>query len=366
MRDAGRGGRFITVGSVADHVGFPENAAYAASKYGLRGLHETLLAEYRGTGVRLTLVSPGPTDTDDLGRRSIPTTARDSRRRAEMLRPADVADAVLFVATRPPHVLDRLAAPRPDLTSPSPPMRPACSHATQLSLALSGPGPRRRLALGPGQTRAGPVLPCRTAPAGACTCWPSRATRRARSGSAPTGRGSTACRSGAGAWESIRHDTTGHVDLDGLRAGHRLRSARARSGTARWGTAGGSRSTAGTTWRNWTYEQLGPEWQYVIPDGIAVRGDTTVVATADGLQITTDDGEHWTAIGDAVGPPARGPADTALPLLTNEYVRRLAPDRRGWNVTTLRGNQRLRAHGRAGWQVAAAGGGGLPAGQRAS
>ena len=53
LRDAGRGS-FITVGSVADHVGFPENAAYAASKYGLRGLHETLLAEYRGTGVRLT------------------------------------------------------------------------------------------------------------------------------------------------------------------------------------------------------------------------------------------------------------------------------------------------------------------------
>ena len=103
LRDAGRGS-FITVGSVADHVGFPENAAYAASKYGLRGLHETLLAEYRGTGVRLTLVSPGPTDTgiwapfDPDGRAGFP-------RRAEMLRPADVADAVLFVATRPPHVL---------------------------------------------------------------------------------------------------------------------------------------------------------------------------------------------------------------------------------------------------------------------
>ena len=38
MREAGRGS-FITVGSVADHVGFPENTAYAASKYGLRGLH---------------------------------------------------------------------------------------------------------------------------------------------------------------------------------------------------------------------------------------------------------------------------------------------------------------------------------------
>jgi NAD(P)-dependent dehydrogenase (short-subunit alcohol dehydrogenase family) len=97
-------GSFITVGSVADHTGYPENAAYAASKYGLRGLHETLLEEYRGSGVRLTLVSPGPTDTSawdpfDPDRREgfIP--------RAGMLKPQDVAEAVLFVATRPAHVL---------------------------------------------------------------------------------------------------------------------------------------------------------------------------------------------------------------------------------------------------------------------
>lgn len=103
MARAGRGS-FITVGSVADHSGYPENAAYAASKYGLRGLHETLLEEYRGTGVRLSLVSPGPTDTSiwdpfDPDRREgfIP--------RAGMLRPRDVADAILFVATRPGHVL---------------------------------------------------------------------------------------------------------------------------------------------------------------------------------------------------------------------------------------------------------------------
>jgi len=103
LRDAGRGS-FVTIGSVADHVGFPENAAYAASKYGLRGLHETLLAEFRGTGVRLTLVSPGPTDTD-LWAPFDPDRREGFPRRAEMLRAADVADAVLFVATRPPHVL---------------------------------------------------------------------------------------------------------------------------------------------------------------------------------------------------------------------------------------------------------------------
>jgi NAD(P)-dependent dehydrogenase (short-subunit alcohol dehydrogenase family) len=103
MREAGRGS-FITVGSVADHVGFPGNAAYAASKYGLRGLHETLLAEYRGTGVRLSLVSPGATDTavwDPVD----PDRREGFIHRADMLRPVDVAEATLFVATRPPHVL---------------------------------------------------------------------------------------------------------------------------------------------------------------------------------------------------------------------------------------------------------------------
>jgi len=103
MREAGHGS-FITVGSVADHVGFPGNAAYAASKYGLRGLHETLVAEYQGTGVRLTLVSPGPTDTavwDPID----PDHREGFIHRADMLRTVDVAEAILFVATRPAHVL---------------------------------------------------------------------------------------------------------------------------------------------------------------------------------------------------------------------------------------------------------------------
>jgi NAD(P)-dependent dehydrogenase (short-subunit alcohol dehydrogenase family) len=103
QRAAGRGS-FITVGSVADHVGYPENAAYAASKFGLRGLHETLSAEYQGTGVRLTLVSPGPTDTDAWAPFD-PDQREGFPSRARMLRPSDVADAILFVATRPPHVL---------------------------------------------------------------------------------------------------------------------------------------------------------------------------------------------------------------------------------------------------------------------
>ena len=102
MRRAGRG-CFVQVGSVADHVGLPGNSAYAASKFGVRGLHETLVAEYRGTGVRISLVSPGATDTtvwDPVNPDAVPTLPN----RAEMLRPADVADAIVWVATRPSHV----------------------------------------------------------------------------------------------------------------------------------------------------------------------------------------------------------------------------------------------------------------------
>jgi NAD(P)-dependent dehydrogenase (short-subunit alcohol dehydrogenase family) len=102
MRDAGAGS-FISVGSVADHTGFSENAAYAASKYGLRGLHETLAAEYRGTGVRVTLISPGATDTT-IWDPFAPERRQGFPSRATMLRPEDVADAILFAATRPDHV----------------------------------------------------------------------------------------------------------------------------------------------------------------------------------------------------------------------------------------------------------------------
>ncbi len=56
-------GLHISLGSIADHNGFPDNSVYSSTKYGLRGLHEALSAEYRGSGVRFTLVSPGPTDT---------------------------------------------------------------------------------------------------------------------------------------------------------------------------------------------------------------------------------------------------------------------------------------------------------------
>jgi murein DD-endopeptidase MepM/ murein hydrolase activator NlpD len=159
---------------------------------------------------------------------------------------------------------------------------------------------------------------------------------------------------GGTAWEQIRRDTTiaGGISWDFVHA-----IAFGPRGQIWYGTVGngwGLSTAGGRSWRNWTFTDLGPEWQYVVPGGIGVRGDTTIVATADGLLVTTDDGGTWTAIIDSVGPAARGPADTAQRLLLSEYVRRFAPDGRGWLVSTVRGNQRLRRTAR-GWEAQAIG-----------
>lgn len=96
-------GHIVTIGSIADRSAFPENAAYAASKHGARGLHEVLRAELRGSGVRATLVSPGPVNTtlwDDVN----PDDRAGFTPRAQMLSASAVADAVRFVVTRPDDV----------------------------------------------------------------------------------------------------------------------------------------------------------------------------------------------------------------------------------------------------------------------
>lgn len=96
-------GDLVTVGSVAGRRAFPTNGAYSASKFGQRGMHEVLVEELRGTGVRATLVEPAATDTP-LWDALDPDANPDLPGRSAMLRPDDVAQAVLFALTRPPHV----------------------------------------------------------------------------------------------------------------------------------------------------------------------------------------------------------------------------------------------------------------------
>ena len=150
-------------------------------------------------------------------------------------------------------------------------------------------------------------------------------------------------------WRQIRSDTTaGSISWDFVHA-----LAFGPRGEIWYGTVGNGWGVSldnGRTWKNWTFAQLGPEWQYVTPRGIAVEGDTTYIGTADGVQLTANNGASWTALVDAVGPPAKGPADTALVVLRCEYVTRLDAARGLLSVTTPCGQQVLvPEHG--GWQT---------------
>jgi NADP-dependent 3-hydroxy acid dehydrogenase YdfG len=98
-----RSGHIVSIGSIADRMAFPENGGYSAAKFGLRGLHAVLRSELRGSGVRSTLVSPGPVDTplwDEVN----PDERAGFTPRSAMLRPKDVAAAVLYVVSQPETV----------------------------------------------------------------------------------------------------------------------------------------------------------------------------------------------------------------------------------------------------------------------
>lgn len=102
MRARGRG-HVVSIGSVADRAIYPGNAAYSASKFGLRALHEVLRAELVGTGVRATLVSPGAVDTE-LWDAIDPDNTPGFTPRSRMLDARAVADAVLYALLAPPAV----------------------------------------------------------------------------------------------------------------------------------------------------------------------------------------------------------------------------------------------------------------------
>lgn len=98
-------GHIVNVGSVAARRGPPGNAAYSASKFGLRGLHEVLAAEIAGTGVRCTWIEPSAVDTrvwDALD----PPRGIALPRREEMLRAEEVAQAIVHALTGPAGMVE--------------------------------------------------------------------------------------------------------------------------------------------------------------------------------------------------------------------------------------------------------------------
>lgn len=99
-------GHVICVGSVAGHMGYVGGSVYCASKAGLRRACEALRLETLGRGIRVSSVDPGAAETEfSIVRYSgDEIAAKKVYDGFEPLRADDVAECILFAATRPPHV----------------------------------------------------------------------------------------------------------------------------------------------------------------------------------------------------------------------------------------------------------------------
>ncbi|MFN7952929.1 MAG: SDR family oxidoreductase [bacterium] len=64
LRRSGRGGAIVNVASLAGRVPLVHEAVYSATKFGLRAFTFALAEELRASGVRVSVVSPGPIATD--------------------------------------------------------------------------------------------------------------------------------------------------------------------------------------------------------------------------------------------------------------------------------------------------------------
>lgn len=88
----------VTLASEAGRRGLPNEAVYCASKFAQVGLTRALDHELREHGIRCTNVCPGGVATDfAMGRGRTP----EMPQLAGMMRAEEVAEAVLFVLTRP-------------------------------------------------------------------------------------------------------------------------------------------------------------------------------------------------------------------------------------------------------------------------
>ena len=98
MRRQG-GGKIVNVVSGAGKRGSATRGAYSAAKFGVIGFSQALQLEVKGQGITVSCVSPGSVATK-LRAQNAP--GEDP---ATLLQCEDIAEAIVFVATRPEHVI---------------------------------------------------------------------------------------------------------------------------------------------------------------------------------------------------------------------------------------------------------------------
>ncbi|HEY0308244.1 MAG TPA: SDR family NAD(P)-dependent oxidoreductase [Acidobacteriaceae bacterium] len=99
-------GHVINLGSVAGHITYANGGVYCATKAAETAISEGLKIDLMGTPVRVTSVDPGMVETEfsKVRFRGDEVRAEKVYQNITPLTADDVADAILWSATRPPHI----------------------------------------------------------------------------------------------------------------------------------------------------------------------------------------------------------------------------------------------------------------------
>ena len=99
-------GHVINIGSIAGHEAYPKGNVYCATKAAVRTLSQGMKMDLLGTPIRVSCVDPGTVETNFSNVRFRGDTEKAKKVYQDMnpLTPDDVAEVVVFCATRPAHV----------------------------------------------------------------------------------------------------------------------------------------------------------------------------------------------------------------------------------------------------------------------
>jgi len=99
-------GHIINVGSVAGHHAYASGSVYNASKYAIHGFTSAARHDLGPTPVRVTHISPGLVGNTEFSNVRLKDDGKAQNVYVDLaaLLPEDVADNIIYAATRPPHV----------------------------------------------------------------------------------------------------------------------------------------------------------------------------------------------------------------------------------------------------------------------
>ena len=99
-------GHILNLGSTAGELPYPNGAVYCATKAAEKSINDGLRQDLLGTPLRVTSIDPGMVETDFSKVRFRGDEARAAKvyQGVIPLTPDDIADAIVWAASRPPHV----------------------------------------------------------------------------------------------------------------------------------------------------------------------------------------------------------------------------------------------------------------------